>query len=175
MIKESIGSIKGTYFIRKAVFHQREGTFLWCLWFKFEPDAISDVTSNPRWNWVGRSRSSLVFKQPTISILPAPNIERWMVETRYKWMLIFMENNVTPLNTNISKLILLGKWSCSFLIYQIYFRCSQRNYENKSRIFWLGYFLAQYQLLTILLLQKQINTYKPSLQALKLVWNYSRS
>ena len=34
----------------KAVFHQREGTFLWCLWFKFEPDAISDVTSNPRWN-----------------------------------------------------------------------------------------------------------------------------
>ena len=81
----------------KAVFHQREGTFLWCLWFKFEPDAISDVTSNPRWNWVGRSRSSLVFKQPTISILSTPNIERWMVETRYKWMLIFMENNVTPL------------------------------------------------------------------------------
>ena len=33
-------------------------------------------------------------------------------------------------------------------------------------------FFTQYQLLTILLLQKQINTYKPSLQALKLVWNY---
>ena len=37
----------------ECVFHQRKETFWWCLWFKFEPDAISDVTSNSRWNRVG--------------------------------------------------------------------------------------------------------------------------
>ena len=121
----------------KAVFHQREGTFLWCLWFKFEPDAISDVTSNPRWNWVGRSRSSLVFKQPTIYILSTPSIERWMMETNVRRTMSHLDANI---------LILLRKWKYSFLKFQIL--------KKSKIIFRLVYFLTQYQLLAILLLQK---------------------
>ena len=82
-------------------------------------------------------RSSLVFKQPTIYILSTPSIERWMMETN-------VQRTMSHLDANI--LILLRKWKYSFLKFQM---------PKKSKIiFRLVYFLTQYQLLAILLLQK---------------------